>query len=180
MSLIMKKILIIICMMFLFGCEKKTEETKITMLCKGTTYITENSSNWEGEKVRSQEMNEVVYVIYDVVDMNHKDWVISLGEQKFDPINFQDKKDGSTNNSSIVVNHDVISYTSKFIKEFNSPEKKVDGKKQKYESVTSIQINRISGSIEMENFMKTTRVDGSWMTHSSVTKGNCEKGSQKF
>ena len=179
MSLIMKKILIIICMMFLFGCEKKTEETKITMLCKGTTYITENSSNWEGEKVRKQEMNEVVYVIYDVVDMNHKDWVISLGDQKFDPINFQDKKDGSTNNSSIVVNHDVISYTSKFIKEFGSSEKKVDDTDRKHESIISIQINRISGLMEYENFSKTTRMNGSWFTRSLVTKGNCEKGSQK-
>ena len=167
-------------MMFLFGCEKKTEETKITLLCKGTTYITENSSNLEEKKVRSQEMNEVVYVIYDFVDMNHKDWVIYLGDRKFSPMNYEDKKDRSTINSSIGVNHDVISYTSKFTKEFNSPEKKVDSTDRKYESVTSIQINRLSGLMEMENFSKTTRMNGSWFTRSLVTKGNCEKGSQKF
>lgn len=167
----------------LSGPSVYAKNVDIKIECSGKVYKKENALTWSAEKNIIYDLT-TVYRIRNYPDSQGKDnWsfednniAIFRNTEGNDP-----RQPGNPKwYRNIYVTDDVISIIISGSNDFKKEKVVDEGRNQKREYRRTIRINRITGEWSEEDTSKTSWRDGSWLTYDGITKGNCQKGFQKF
>ena len=166
----------------LFGGRLDAKNVDIKIECKGKVYITKNALRWSSEQNIVYDVAQV-YKIRNFPDSKGKDnWGFENDISIYSNKEGNDPRQPGNPNwySNVNVTDDLISVIISGGKDFNEGKVTDEGMNQKSEYRNAIKINRITGEWTEEYFSKTSWRDGRWLTNDRLTKGNCQKGFQKF
>ena len=180
----MKNQFVIFCLLTtLISCSKIEEkDVEIVLECRGKTQYSQNSSQWNREKISTYETVEVYEIKKDIETKNGKKWSFKNGNHRyFDDIGDSTTQPGNPNwYRSVSVTDSEIILIKRGGNGFDEKKKDNNRMNQKMEYRDENKINRISGEWIENNITKTEWKDGSWFTNSWYTTGKCEKGIKKF
>ena len=169
-------------LIIIFSSRVDAKNVDIKIECKGKVYETKNSLRWSSEQNIIFNTTQV-YRISNFPDSKGKDnWVFKNGISIYSNIEGNDPRQPGNPNwyRNVNVTDDLISVIISGGNDFNEGKVLDEGMNQKHEYRHTIKINRITGEWTEENINKTSWKDGSWLTIDGITKGNCQKGTQKF
>jgi|GEM_PF-4542111 len=187
MSVIIKLLLVTISFLLIFGCSKKeeTKATHITLVCKGETETTFDSSISGKSSQPVYKVEKVIEVVNDLYGRNHDEssWRITYPGQG---IGYSTQMGDDSNQSghpwwkSIVsVNDKEITYNGSGGNDFDSSKGDIE-MNQKHEHTQKVTIDRLTGKWLEDGEYKTYWKNGSYTFTRTVKIGKCEKGEQKF
>ena len=166
----------------LFGSRVNAKNVDIKIECRGKVYQTQNALSWSGEQNTIYDIAQV-YKILNFPDSKGKDnWSFENEISIYSNTEGNDPRQPGNPNwyRNINVTDDLISVIISGGNDFNEGKVIDERMNQKSEYRHTIKINRITGEWTEENIRKTSWRDGRWLTNDRLTKGNCQKGIQKF
>jgi hypothetical protein len=166
----------------LFCSRVDAKNVDIKIECKGKVYQTKNALSWSSEQNIINDKTQV-YRIRNFPDSKGKDnWSFENEISIYSNTEGNDPRQPGNPNwyRNVNVTDDLISVIISGGKDFNEGKVSDERMNQKSEYRHTIKINRITGEWTEEDISKTSWKDGSWLSIDGITKGICQKGTQKF